>query len=114
MRRALKPGCWARPGVTRGWCCRTFGSGAAVRMCGKKGVTVLWLLSDVKDVRPLLEIGCCDAEIYELKTVKTKMIVLVLNVLELFFFFFFPELGGQLDELLLCASSKQPSLGFGC
>lgn len=105
-------GARARPGVTRG-CCRTPVSGAATRLYGKKGVTVLCLLSDREGCsatagnRILLRLGC-DAEIYELKSVKTRMLVLVLNnVLE--FFFFSSKLEGQLGELLLCACPKHPS-----
>ena len=63
----------------------------------------------VKGVRPPLEIGRllssdCDAEISELKSVKTKMLALVQNIPEPHFFF---RLGGQLGELLLCASPSQ-------
>lgn len=60
-------------------------------MYGKKGVTVLWLLSDRERCsgtagnRILLSSGC-DAEIYELKSVKTKMLAPVLNVPEPVFF----------------------------
>lgn len=65
---------------------------AAARLYGKKGVTVVCLLSDREGCsstagnRILLSLGCV-AEIYELKSVKTKMLALVLNVLTPFFFF---------------------------